>query len=237
MEPISIPLPYKNRVLASLPPADIKRLAPHLSPVTLKANRSLHEYGQAIDTAYFIEDGVCSSVATMENGVTVEVGITGRDGFIGIPAVLGTRHSLSRSFMQIPGYGFSMKAKILRELSEASSGLRGCLMRFFQGILAQTAQTAACNRVHEVEQRLARWLLMCHDRMQSDHLSITHEFLAMMLGANRSTVTLAAGVLREAGLISYSRRHVTVQNREGLARASCECYRIVHEEFLRLGLF
>ena len=237
MEPAKVLQQYNNRVLASLPQTDIKLLAPHLSPVILKTNRTLHDHGQLIDTVYFLESGVCSSVTTMASGVTVEVGITGRDGFVGIPAVLGTRHSLSRSFIQIPGYGFCVKATILRQQYEASSELRRRLMRFFQGMLTQTAQTAACNRVHEVEQRLARWLLMCHDRMQSDHLTITHEFLAMMLGTRRSTVTIAAGVLRDAGLISYSRRQVTVQNRAGLARASCECYQTVHEEFVRLGLF
>ena len=237
MEPTAAPLPYKNRVLSLLPAAVLKRLAPHLSPVILKAKRTLHEVGQTIDSVYFLEGGVCSVVLEMESGDTVEVGITGRDGFVGVPAVLGTARSPHRAFMQIPGYGFSVKAKILRELAEASSELRMCLLRFVQGLLAQTAQTAACNRIHEVEERLARWLLMCQDRMQSDRLEITHEFLAMMLGASRSTVTVAAGMLRKAGLISYSRRYVTVQNREGLARASCECYRTIHQQFVRLGLF
>ncbi len=237
MKSSSVAQTYKNSVLASLPAEDIKRLAPHLLPVTLKADRILHEQGEAIDTVFFLEGGVCSSVVAMEAGSTVEVGITGRDGFVGMPAVLGTRHSLSRAIMQIAGYGFSVKARILRELAEASRELRLRLQRFVTGMLAQSAQTSACNRVHELEERLARWLLMCSDRVQSDHVPITHEFLAMMLGTRRSTVTMAAGMLRKAGLIAYTRRDVTIKNREGLENASCECYRIIHEEFVRLGLF
>jgi CRP-like cAMP-binding protein len=237
VQPISsLPL-YKNRVLASLPATEMGRLAPHLSPVTLKMNRTLHESGQMVDHVYFLEQGVCSVVVSMEGGHTVEVGITGRDGFVGLAAMLGTGSSPNRAFMQIPGFGFSVKAEILREQSEASSELRLRLQRFVQGMLAQTAQTAACNRVHEVEERLARWLLMCHDRMQSDRMPITQEFLAMMLGTRRSTVSVAAGMLHKAGLIAYSRGRVTIQNREGLTHAACECYRVVHEEFVRLGLF
>lgn len=164
------------------------------------------------------------------------MGITGRDGFVGLPAVRGTGHTPNRSFIQIPGHGFRVKATILRELSDASNELRSWLQRCIQGLLVQTAQTAACNRVHELEERLARWLMMCHDRVQSDHLPITHEFLAMMLGTRRTTVTVAAGMLHKAGLIAYSRGHVTIQNRERLALAACECYQIIHEEYARLGL-
>jgi len=236
MPSISVPLTYKNRVLASLPASELMRLAPHLSPVTLKLNQTLQDAGQMVDTVYFLEEGICSHVVTMEAGSTVEVGITGRDGFVGLPAVLGTGRNLNRSFMQIPGHGFRVKATILREQCEASSELRSCFQRYFQGLLAQTAQTAACNRVHELEERLARWLLMCQDRMQSDQFHITHEFLAMMLGTRRTTVTVAAGTLHKAGLITYSRGRVTVQDREGLEQAACECYQIIHEEFVRLGL-
>jgi CRP-like cAMP-binding protein len=227
---------YKNRVLASLPALEVKRLASHLSPVHLKLNQTLHDSGQVVDTVYFLEEGICSIVVTMETGNTVEVGITGRDGFVGVPAVLGTGHSPNRCFIQIPGHGFGVKAKILTEQSEASPAIRLCLQRGIQGLLVQTAQTAACNRVHELEERLARWLMMCHDRVQSDHLPITHEFLAMMLGTRRTSVTVAAGILHKAGLISYSRGHVTIRNRDGLAHAACECYQTIHDEYARLGL-
>jgi len=236
MESSSTQKQYKNRVLASLPAPEIKRLAPHLSPETLEVGRTLHDPGEQVDTVYFLEEGICSIVVTMESGNTVEVGITGRDGFVGVPAVLGTGQSPNRSYIQIPGYGFSVKAKILRELSEESSRLRQCLLRGVQALLAQTAQTAACNRVHELEERLARWLLMCHDRVQADLLPITQEFLGMMLGTRRTSVTVAAGTLHKAGLIAYSRGHVTVQNLDGLKDASCECYRIIHDEYVRLEL-
>ena len=211
-------------------------LRPHLSPVTLKVNRTLHDAGQIIDTVYFLEEGICSVVVTMSDGNTVEVGMTGRDGFVGLPAALGTECSPNRAFIQVPGHGFSVKAEVVQELAKPSSKLRLLLQRAVQGMLAQTAQTAACNRVHELEERLARWLLMCQDRVQSDQLFITHEFLAMMLGTRRSSVTVAAGILRNAGLIAYSRRHVTIQNHEGLEHASCECYRTIHDEFVRLEL-
>jgi CRP-like cAMP-binding protein len=232
----SAPRPYKNCVLASLPADELKRLAPHLSPVTLKTNHTLHDPGQTVDTVYFLEEGICSVVVTMESGNTVEVGIIGRDGFVGLPAVLGAGRSPNRAFMQIPGHGFSVKAKVLQEQFETSSELHLRLQRFVQAMLVQTAQTAACNRVHELEERLARWLLMCQDRVQSDRINITHEFLAMMLGTRRTTVTVAAGMLHKAGLIAYSRGNVTIQSRKGLEQAACECHRIIHEEYVRLGL-
>jgi CRP-like cAMP-binding protein len=236
MQATSVPQTYKNRVLASLPEVELKRLAPHLSPVTLKTNRTLHDPGQTVDTVYFLEEGICSVVVTMESGNTVEVGIIGRDGFVGLPAVLGAGRSPNRAFMQIPGHGFSVKAKVLQEQFEASSELHLLLQRFVQAILVQTAQTAACNRVHELEERLARWLLMCHDRVQDDRINITHEFLAMMLGTRRTSVTVAAGMLHKAGLIAYSRGNVTIQSRKGLEQAACECHRIIREEYVRLGL-
>jgi CRP-like cAMP-binding protein len=236
MQPIPVPQTYKNRVLASLPATELKRLAPHLSPVTLQINRSLHDPGQTVDTLYFLEEGICSVVVTMENGSSVEVGIIGRDGFVGLPAVLGAGRSPNRAFMQIPGHGFSVKATVLQEQFEASSELRLRLQRFVQAMLVQTAQTAACNRVHELEERLARWLLMCQDRVQNNRIKITHEFLAMMLGTRRTSVTVAAGMLHKAGLIAYSRGNVTIQNRKGLEQAACECHRIIHEEYVRLGI-
>lgn len=227
---------HSNRVLASLPAREMQQLGPCLSPVDLPRNLTLHEPGQHVDTVYFLESGICSIVATMENGTTIEVGIIGRDGFVGSPVVLGADHSPNRCFMQIPGHGFKVKAKILIEQAEASAPFRLCLLRSVQALIVQTAQTAACNRVHELHERLARWLLMCHDRVQSDRLLITHEFLATMLGTRRSTVTVAAGILQKAGLISHTRGHVTIENYPGLADAACECYKVVHDESVRLCL-
>jgi CRP-like cAMP-binding protein len=227
---------HKNRVLASLSVVDLERLTPHLFPVNLPMNQTLYDPHQEVESVYFLEEGICSIVATMETGVSVEVGIIGRDGFVGIPAVLGTGQFPHRCFMQIPGCGYRLKARILIEQCEVSRQLHLCLLRSIQPLLVQTAQTAACNRVHELHERLARWLLMCHDRIQVDRMPITQEFLAMMLGTRRSTVTVAAGILQKAGFIAYTRGHVTIQDYAGLKGTTCECYQTVTDEYVRLGL-
>ena len=185
---------------------------------------------------YFLESGIASVVASVENGDTVEVGIIGVDGVVGIPILLGTGGGPGRTFMQIGGAGHRIEAKILKEEFERSSELRRCLLRYMQAYMSQTAQTAACNRLHGIEERLARWLSSCRDRMELDQLHLTHEFLGQMLGSPRTTVTLAAGLLQRAGLIRYSRGVVTVQNRAELENAACECYGIVRDEYERLKL-
>jgi CRP-like cAMP-binding protein len=185
---------------------------------------------------YFLEDGICSIVVDLENGMTVEVGIIGRDGFVGISTALGAGQPPNRCFMQVPGYGYRVKTKILVELSEALPPLRLRLLQSVQGLFTQTAQTAACNRVHELHQRLARWLLMCHDRLQTEQIQITQEFLANMLGTRRSSVSVAAGMFQKAGIITYVRGRVNILNRDGLVDAACECYKTVHDESVRLGL-
>jgi len=223
-------------LLGSMSASDIARLAPHLSLVDLPRNQTLHAPGKTVEMVYFLEDGICSVVAAMAGGETVEVGIVGRDGFVGFPAVLGTDSMPNRCFMQIPGYGFRVKSAILAEQSEASSTLRACLFRSLQGQLVQTAQTAACNRVHNLHRRLARWLLMCRDRVQTDCVVITQELLATMLGTRRSSVTVAARILQKAGLITYTRGHVTIEDLAGLKDAACECYQVAHDEYVRLGL-
>jgi CRP-like cAMP-binding protein len=228
---------YKNRLLASMPAEVIELLTPHLTLMDLPRNRTLKEANQAPDGAYFLEGGVCSIVATMENGTSVEVGMIGREGFVGKAAVLDTGRSPNSQFMQIPGYGFRIKVQVLRGLADACTPLRLCLLRSVQGLLVQTAQTAACNRLHDLPERMARWLLMCRDRVQSDQILVTQEFLATMLGTRRSSVTVAAGMLQKAGLITCSRGRVAILDHAGLADAACECYQVVHDEYVRLGLF
>jgi CRP-like cAMP-binding protein len=225
---------YKNRVLASLPKAEINRLEQHLSPVIFRQYETLLD-GNA-EHAYFLEEGIASVVVTVNNGDTVEVGVIGPDGVVGLPILLGTPGGPERTFVQIAGSGFSIEAKTLKKEFEQTGELRRYLQRYVQGFLIQTAQTAACNRLHGIEERLSRWLSTCRDRMESDQLLLTHDFLSQMLGAPRSTVTLAAGLLHRAGLIEYSRGVVTVQDREALAEAACECYRVVRDEFKRLKL-
>jgi CRP-like cAMP-binding protein len=227
---------YKNRILASLQRAEIMRLAPHLLPVDLPSGKTLLDPGQEITHAYFLETGLASVVVAMSNGNMVETGITGNDGLVGFPVLLGTKTIPTRTFMQIAGKGFKIKAHHLVDEFERSGTLQKRINRYFQANLVLTGQTAACNRLHDIAERLARWLLMCHDRMDSDTFSITHEFLGHMLGTPRSTVTLAAGILHKSGLIEYSRGKVTVRDRKGLEKAACECYQTIRKEFDRLGI-
>jgi CRP-like cAMP-binding protein len=226
---------YKNLVLASLPKAEINRLVPHLSPVTLKVRDELLDGRSRY--AYFLEDGLASVVLPMENGATVEVAVIGRDGVVGLPMLLGAKSMPGETYIQIAGSGFRVEAQRLRNEFERSGELRRRLQKYLLANLVQSAQNAACNRLHSIGERLARWLLTCHDRVQTDHMPLTHEFLAAMLGAPRTTVTLAAGILHKAGLIDYSRGHVTIKDRPKLEAACCECYRVVRDEFDRLGLF
>jgi CRP-like cAMP-binding protein len=227
---------YRNRILASLSASDMNRLAPHLSPLDLELNQTLHNPGEAVRTVYFMEEGICSIVVTMKDGATVEVGVVGCDGFVGTPAVLGTESSPNHSFVQIPGHGYSIQANVLLAQAQMSREILSVLQRSVQGQMVRTAQTAACNRIHELHERLARWLLTCRDRVGGSRLTITQEFLAMMLGTRRTTVTVAAGMLHRAGLIAYTRGHVTIEDLAGLKRASCECYGVIHDEYVRLGL-
>lgn len=225
---------YKNHVLAALPKAEIARLAPHLSPVSLKLRTQLLD-GRA-NYAFFLEDGLASVVLPMENGSTVEVGVIGIDGIVGLPVLLGAGTMPGETFIQVEASGYRIEAKRLKQEFDRSGELRRHLQKYLMANLVQSAQNAACNRLHTIGERLSRWLLTCHDRVQSDRMPLTHEFLAQMLGAPRTTVTLAAGMLQQAGLIDYSRGHVTIKNRSGLEEAACECYGIVRKEFRRLGL-
>ena len=225
---------FKNRVLASLPAAELNRLTPHLVPLELPQNTSLAD-GKATE-AYFLESGIASVVITLEEGDTVEVGVIGNDGVVGIAGLLGVENGISRTFIQIQGSGYSIKLRILKEEFERPGELRKYLQKYMQSFMAQTAQTAACNRVHGIEERLARWLLTCRDRMPSDQLQLTQTFLGQMLGAPRTTVTLAAGILERAGLIDHSRGVVVIRNRAELENSACECYRAVRDEYKRYQL-
>jgi CRP-like cAMP-binding protein len=225
---------FRNRVLASLSAGELSRISPHLVPIALPQHKDLLD-GKATE-AYFLEDGIASVVVTLEEGDTVEVGVIGNDGVVGIPGLLGVDNGISRTFMQIHGAGYSIKTRILREEFERSGELRQYLQKYIQAFMAQTAQTAACNRVHDIEERLARWLLTCRDRMPSDELQLTQTFLGQMLGAPRTTVTLAVGILERAGLIDHARGTVVIRNRAQLENTACECYRTVRDEYKRYRL-
>jgi CRP-like cAMP-binding protein len=225
---------YKNHILAALPKAEIERLKPHLSPVALKVRTPLLD-GHA-DHAYFLEEGLASVVLTLASGDTVEVGVVGIDGVVGLPILLGAKTMPGETFIQVEGSGYRIDAELLKAEFERDGRLRSHLQKYLLANLIQSAQYAACNRLHTISERLARWILTCHDRIQSDRMPLTHEFLGQMLGAPRTTVTLAAGTLHQAGLIDYSRGHVTIRNRKKLESVACECYRTVRDEYRRLGL-
>jgi CRP-like cAMP-binding protein len=230
----STTLRFANRILDRLPRSELNTVRVHLSPVKLPVKLMLQEADQASDYAYFPETGIASMVSRLKNGTTVEVGLIGKEGVVGLPAAMGTQSVPFECYIQVPGFGYRMKSKRLKELFESCKILRKNLIIASQAQLVQMGQIAVCNRVHEIQERLARWLLSCHDRVPSDDVILTHEFLGTMLGAPRSTVSLAAGTLQRAGFIQYSRGHVLIKDRQALETMSCECYSIIRRETDRL---
>jgi len=225
---------YHNLILSGLPRVELARLQPHLEPVRLPQNKVLGRPGEKVLHAYFLEDGMASIVVTMRNGVSVEVGIVGRDGMVGLPILFGTGHIPTLTFMQIPGSGFRIRAQALKAEFDRPGALRMLCGRFFQSQLMQVSNSAACNRVHNIEERLARWLLLCQDKTTLKRLPLTHVFLSQMLGTGRATVSLAAEILQRSKLIGYSRGKVDILDRKGLEGAACECYETVRAEDARL---
>jgi CRP-like cAMP-binding protein len=227
---------YQNRLLSSLPKSEINRLQENLEAVALPQNMDLLAKGEKILYAYFLEEGMASTVMTMRNGITVEVGVTGRDGVVGMPILFGIDQVPTRTFMQIAGHGFRIKSQHLRTAFAGSGKVRDLCGKSLQSYLVQVSSTAACNRLHNIEERLAKWLLLCQDRTGSEQLALTHEFLSQMLGTGRANVTLAAGILQRSNLILYSRGKVAITDRKGLQKAACECYQVVRSEDDRLGV-
>lgn len=225
-----------NVILLSLPDEEYNLLRPHLEPVDLPQYEIFHEPGEKIDFAYFLNEGMTSLVALSVDGRSVEVGIVGKEGMVGMSLMVGILRGTFRAIMQMAGNGSRIRSEVFQAILPCASTLRSELSRFalMQGI--QVAQLAACNRLHEIDQRLARWLLMCQDRMDSQLLPLTHEFLAQMLGTGRPSVTLAAGALESSGLIENMRGTVKILNRKGLEKAACECYGVVQHLNGGLGL-
>ena len=223
-----------NRVLGLLPPRDYARLRAHLQPVPLAYRQSLYRAGKPIEFVYFIETGVGSLVNTMSNGQAAEVGTIGNEGVVGLPLLLGDDRAVTSVYVQVPGAGLRMKTSLFQRELARSASMRRVMLHYAHAFFNQVAQSAACNRFHTLQQRCCRWLLMTHDRMQSDEFLLTQEFLAMMLGVQRTGVSAAAGTLQRAGLIRYKRGTVTMLDRRGLERRSCECYGVSKREFDRL---
>ena len=223
-----------NRLLSLLRPSDYARLRPHLHHVPLTYRQSLYRANKRIEYVYFIETGVGSLVNTMVNGEAAEVGTIGNEGVVGLPFVLGDDRAPTSVYVQVPGSGLRIKAALFKREMARSASMRVVMLRYAHAFFNQVAQSAACNHFHSLQQRCCRWLLMTHDRMQSDEFLLTQEFLAMMLGVQRTGVTAAAGALQRAGLIRYSRGTVTMIDPRWLKRRSCECYRLSKKEFDRL---
>ncbi len=226
--------PRANRLLDLLLPKDYGRLRPHLQRIPLEYKQSLYRANKPIGFVYFIETGVGSLVNTMANGQAAEVGTIGNEGLVGLPLVFGDDRAPTSVYVQVPGVGLKMKAKLFTKELARSASMRVVMLRYAHAFFNQVAQSAACNHFHTIQQRCCRWMLMTHDRMESDEFLLTQEFLAMMLGVQRTGVTVAAGALQWAGLIRYTRGNVTIIDRPGLLRRSCECYGVSKKEFDRL---
>jgi CRP-like cAMP-binding protein len=225
-----------NVILLSLPDQEYDLLRPHLEPVPLPQHVILHEAGEKIDYIYFLNAGMTSLVALSGDGRSVEVGIVGKEGLVGMSRTMGLRQAIFRAIMQMSGSGVRVPSEVFQDILLSASRLRAELSRFALVHGMQVAQLAACNRLHDIEQRLVRWLLMCQDRVDSRILPLTHEFLAQMLGTGRPSVSLAAAVLENAGLIETSRGAVKILNRKNLEAVACECYGVIQHFNGGLGL-
>ncbi|HEX7421666.1 MAG TPA: Crp/Fnr family transcriptional regulator [Thermoanaerobaculia bacterium] len=218
----------------AMPRATQNRLAARMSIVTPKLRDVLVEAGDVMPYIYFPLGGIMSILAVMDDGDAVEISTVGSEGMVGVPVFLGSSTSPSRAVQQAVGAAWRMTAKDFMKEVDRDKTLGAILRRYTQTFFVQVSQSAACNRLHEANERMARWLLMCHDRVGADEFPITHEFLAQMLGVRRATVTVIAGMLQKAGIVRYQRGIVSIVDREKLEEASCECYRIINAEYERL---
>jgi len=226
--------PPGNRLLAALPRQDYERLRPSLEIVTSGIKDLVYEPNGPIAYVYFPLNCVFSLLTIMADGTAIEYATVGNEGMVGLPVFLGAETMPSRAYTQVPGEAVRMKAELFREAARPVGPLHDVLLRYTQALVSQLAQTAACNRLHSIEERCSRWLLMTHDRVAGDQFVLTQEFLGLMLGVRRQRVNAAAGLLQKAGLIRYRRGQITILDRQGLEAASCECYRVTRREFDRL---
>jgi CRP-like cAMP-binding protein len=226
--------PIENRLLAALPPDEYERLRPQLQPVTFSLGEVVYEFGGQLDYVYFPTNSIVSLLYTMTNGTSAEMGLTGNDGIVGIALFMGGGTMPNRAVVQSAGSALRMKAKVLQEEFAMGGKFQQLLLRYTQALITQISQTAVCNRLHSVDQQLCRWLLLSHDRIDSNELIMTQELIADMLGVRREGVTVAAGRLQDSGAISYARGRIQILDRAKLEQTVCECYRVVKEEFDRL---
>jgi CRP-like cAMP-binding protein len=224
----------RSRLLSALPAEEHRRLADDLQPLSFSVGDVVYELNERMEYLYFPTTSVISLVCTLEDGSTAEVGLIGNEGVVGIALFLGGGTMPNRAVVQIAGQALRLRAEIVQREFVRGGAFQRLLLRYTQALITQISQTAVCNRLHSVENRLCRWLLRSHDRVGSNTLMMTQEFLSHVLGGRRESVTLAARRLQKARLIHYARGHITILDRAGLEASACECYRIVKDEFVRL---
>jgi CRP-like cAMP-binding protein len=221
-----------NGILSGLSSLDLERIQQLLRPVLMYEGHTLYRCNQTIDTVYFVTGGLLSGVLTAEDGKGVEVGLVGSEGLVGGLEAITGRTTTTQWVVQIPGKALAMPAEAFRQEFKRGGALQEKTLCFAQAMLLHNAQSTLCNSMHSVEQRLARWLLMAHDRVSREEMELTHEQLAQTLGVRRSGVTIAAGVFKAAGLISYTRGTIRILDRAGLEATTCECYRTMNQRSL-----
>ena len=224
----------QNALLAALPASESERLYPHLELIPLPLGGVLYESGDQLQYVYFPVASIVSLLYVMADGASAEIAVVGNEGIIGIALFMGGETMPNRAVVQSAGYAYRLKGQLLKEEFNRAGELQHLLLRYTQALLTQMSQTAVCNRHHSVDQQLCRWLLLSLDRLPSNELTMTQELIANMLGVRREGVTEAAGKLQSAGLIHYSRGHITVLDRPRLEARACECYQVVKTEFDRL---
>ncbi|HEY6806432.1 MAG TPA: Crp/Fnr family transcriptional regulator [Pyrinomonadaceae bacterium] len=224
----------ENRLLAGLPLDEYEHLSTSLQPVSFTLGQVVYEFAGKLDYVYFPTTAIVSLLYTMENGSSAEMGLTGNDGVVGIALFMGGGTMPNRAVVQSAGGALRMRAKALQDAFALGGVFQQLLLRYTQALITQISQTAVCNRLHSVEQQLCRWLLLSHDRLNTDELVMTQELIGDMLGVRREGVTVAAGRLQDEGAISYVRGRITILDREKLEATVCECYRVVKDEFDRL---
>ena len=226
--------PVSKNLIAALPQQEYEHLLPHFEAVSLSLKQVLYEPNEPIEYAYFPNSGAASMLNFMKNGQTIESATIGKEGMVGVPLLLGTTQIPLQVIVQVPGDGLRMKAEVFKAEVYWGCTLHTLLLRYMQTLMNEISQTVACNRFHSVEGRCCRWLLLTHDRVESDSFSLTQEFLSYMLGVRRASVSQVAATLQRSGLIDYHRGRVTIRDRKGLEAFACECYQSTQQEYKRL---
>lgn len=229
------PLKTRNLILNSLPKKDLEHLHDYLKPVELALGQVLYRPNEPIKYVYFPENSMASVVATTASGQCAEVGVVGREGIVGVNVLLGVDSIANECFIQNADGALRMETKIARQVFREGGAFQDASLRFINSLMMQISQTALCNRLHSIEERLCRWLLMCHDRVEKNKLTLTQEFLSIMLGVNRPSVTTTAVILQGAGLIKYARGLIIIIDRQGIEDLACDCYQTVKDENDRLS--